>query len=85
MWIIDSLIIHYSSHPGVWAHPFTLEMLRVKECTPIPSFTVSTFGFAFESFKECGGVSQIKKKRERKKCLLLLVGDDVKSCMCCWK
>jgi hypothetical protein len=34
----------------------TLEMLRTRECTPTPySFVVSIF--AFESFKEFGGVS----------------------------
>jgi hypothetical protein len=33
-------------------------VLGVKEHAPIPFFIVFIFKFTFESFKECGGVSQ---------------------------
>jgi hypothetical protein len=58
VWMFDSLIIHPSPHLKILACPSTPEVLRTKEHTPTHiSFVVSTFGLAFESFKECGGVS----------------------------
>jgi hypothetical protein len=35
----------------------TLKMLGVMECAPTPSSIVFMLGFAFESFKELGGMS----------------------------
>jgi hypothetical protein len=54
VWIIDLLVIHHSSHPEALACPSTLEVLWARKRTLIP-FVISNFGFAFESFKECGG------------------------------
>ncbi len=42
-WIIESLIIHPSPHLGVAAHPSTLEMLRIRECTLTPSSSIVSF------------------------------------------
>jgi hypothetical protein len=56
--MIDSLVIRPNPHLKAPANPSTLEMLRVKECTPTlyPSI-VFTFGLIIESIKEFGGVS----------------------------
>jgi hypothetical protein len=55
MWIINIFVPHLSPHPKALAHPFTLEVLWTREHTPTPFFVVFNFGFAFKSFKECGG------------------------------
>jgi len=60
IWIIDSLVICSSPHPRAPTHPF---YLRVKCCglrnvTLIPFSVIFIFGFAFESFKDCGGASR---------------------------
>ncbi len=56
VWIIDPLVIRRSPHPETPPHPSTCEVLQTKERTPIPfSSNVFSFGFAFESSKECGG------------------------------
>jgi hypothetical protein len=58
IWIIDPVVIHPSSHPGILTHPFYFEMLWIREHTPTRfSSVVSTFKLAFEFFKECGGAS----------------------------
>jgi hypothetical protein len=56
MWIINLFITRLSPHPRAPTRPFTLEMLRVRECTPtfFPS-VVFTFRLAVESIKEFGG------------------------------
>jgi hypothetical protein len=52
------LVIHPNPHHGTLACPSTLEVLRIKERTPIPyPFVVFTFRLAIESIKEAGGVS----------------------------
>ncbi len=58
VWIIDLLVIHLSPHLRILACFYTSEMVEVKE--HIPTFfssTISTFGLALESFKECEGAS----------------------------
>jgi hypothetical protein len=58
MRIIDPLVTHPSPHPGAPTRPFTPEVLRIRKHIPIlSSFDVFTFRFAFESYKEFGGVS----------------------------
>ncbi len=48
MWIINPLVIRFSPHLGVPARPFTPEVLRTMERTPIPSsfvvFTLKSVG-----------------------------------------
>ncbi len=44
-----------SPHLEAPTHPSTLEVLRIKKCTPTPSaFVFFTFGLAVESIKELG-------------------------------
>jgi hypothetical protein len=50
-------------------------MLQIKEFTPTPSI-VFTFKFAFESFKEFGGVSCMDKEEYDKKKLALGLDDE---------
>jgi hypothetical protein len=57
MWIIDALITHPNPHFGAPTRPSTLEMLRTKKRTLIPTSIVFIFEPAFEYFKECGGAS----------------------------
>jgi hypothetical protein len=58
MWIIDLLVTPLSPHPEALACSSTPEMLWAKEHIPtFSSSVVFTFRHAFESFKECGGVS----------------------------
>jgi len=57
-WIIDLLITRPSPHPGALAHPFTFEMLQIKEHIPTPSFNVFTFELTFESYEKFRGASQ---------------------------
>ncbi len=59
VWIVDSFIIRRSPHPRALARPFYPKVMWTRECIPTPfSFVVFIFKFAFESFKEFGGVSQ---------------------------
>jgi len=59
MWINDLLVIHANPHLRTLACPSTPEVLQVKKRTLIPfSSILFIFGLAFESFKECGGVSK---------------------------
>jgi hypothetical protein len=49
-------------------HPFTPKVLRIRERAPTPSsFVIFTFGFAFESIKEFGGLSMLMQKQHWKK------------------
>jgi len=58
VWVIDLLVTRPSPHLGVLICPSTPKVLRAKECTLTPSFSVVSISrLAFESFKECGGVS----------------------------
>jgi hypothetical protein len=59
VWIIDPLVTCLSPHPESPTCPSTPEMLRVRECTLIPSSVVFTFRLAFESFKECEGATRL--------------------------
>jgi len=55
------LVIHFNPHFRAPAHPFTSEVLQVRERTPTPSpFVVFTFGLRVEFIKEFRG-SIIKK------------------------
>jgi hypothetical protein len=71
MWIIDPLVTHHSPHLEAPTHPSTFKVFWAKECTPtLSSSIISTFGFIFESFKECEGAShdlQENKHKEKKK------------------
>jgi hypothetical protein len=50
------------------ARPFTLKMLRAKECAvTISRSTVFTFRFTIESIKELGGASSLVKNKKDKK------------------
>jgi hypothetical protein len=57
MWIINPIITHPNPHLKGLACPSTLEMLQVKEHTPIPYFVILTFGLVVEFIKEFKGVS----------------------------
>ncbi len=58
MWIIDLFIICFSPHPEAPTCLSILEVLRIRECIPIPyPFVIFTFGFVVESIKEFSGVS----------------------------
>jgi hypothetical protein len=57
-WIINLLITRPNPHPRTPTHPFTFEMLQIKEHIPTPSFDVFTFELTFESYEKFGGVSQ---------------------------
>ncbi len=56
VWIIDSLVTHFNSHPRARAHPFTSQVLWTRERASIlfPSIAF-TFGLKVESIKEFGG------------------------------
>jgi hypothetical protein len=56
--IIDPLVTHPRPHVETSTRPFTPKVLLVKESIPSHfSCNVFIFGFAFESLKECEGVS----------------------------
>jgi hypothetical protein len=58
MWIIDSLVIHPSPHSGTPGCPSSPEVLRTKECAPIPCpFIAFTLGFVVETIQKFGGAS----------------------------
>jgi hypothetical protein len=58
MWIIELLVNLPSPHPGVPARPSTPEVLRARECAPIPSpSAVFTFGLVMSPSRSLGGAS----------------------------
>jgi len=73
MWIINLIVIRLSTHPGTLARHFTLKVLWVKEHTLTPSI-VFIFKFAFEFFKECGGVSKNLQFKSKYKINQLVFG-----------
>jgi hypothetical protein len=62
LWIFDPLVTCPGPHPGVLAHPFTFEVMWIREHTPTHS-VVFIFRLTFESFKECGVCHQISFAR----------------------
>jgi hypothetical protein len=57
MWIIDPLITRPNPHLGTPTCPSTPRVQQVKEHIPVPfTFVVFTFGLAFLSYEEFGGV-----------------------------
>jgi hypothetical protein len=61
VWIIDLLATRPNPHPKAPTCPFTLEVLWAKERTStLSSSIIFIFKLAFESFKECEGVSRSK-------------------------
>jgi hypothetical protein len=51
-------VVCFNPHPGTLACPFTFEVLRTRELTPIPYLSVVfTFGLIVGCIKEFGGVS----------------------------
>jgi len=51
------LVIHPNPHPKAPIGPSTLEVLRIREHIPTPSYVILTFGLAFESYEEFGDAS----------------------------
>jgi hypothetical protein len=58
VWVINLLVILLSPYPWAPTCPFTPEMLRARECAPIPyPSAIFTFKFTIESTKKFGGAS----------------------------
>jgi len=67
------LVTYLSPHFGAPTRPSTLEVLRVRECTPIPyPFVVFTFGLIIEYVKEFGGESFAQNVASNRGMYLLL-------------